>query len=180
MIPSRTCFAGLGGALVLAALLSRHFIIFIWTSTQPRAAQSAKLLALQSELAACKDRIDRKLSPKPRFDPAFRLLWVLLSKLLDGWEGLSHLMQPATVKRLHTAVFRTYWRRRSEPGRPPISQDMQTLIRRLSRENPLWSADPRHPGPAGIRCSLHGYGCQVHAQTPKTATILLDPDELST
>ena len=122
MIPTESCVARLGGALAVAARLSRYTIIFIWTSIQPRAIQSAKLLALQSQLAACKDRIDRKKSPKPRFDPAFRIPWVLLSKVLDGWEDLSQLMQPATVKRWHTTTFRTYWRRKSKPGRPPISR----------------------------------------------------------
>ncbi|MCJ7751543.1 MAG: hypothetical protein MUQ65_10685 [Armatimonadetes bacterium] len=34
-----------------------------------------------------------------QFTPAFRILWVVLSKLLDGWEDLVHLMKPETVKR---------------------------------------------------------------------------------
>ena len=75
MIPTETCLTRLGGAFVLAARLIRYVIIFIWTSAQPRAAQSAKLVALQSQLAACKDHINRKKSPKPRSDPAFRILW---------------------------------------------------------------------------------------------------------
>ena len=51
-------------------------------------------------------------------------------------------MQPATVKKWHTQAFRIYWRWKSrrKVGRPPISQEMQDLIRRLSRENPLWGA----------------------------------------
>ena len=52
-------------------------------------------------------------------------------------------MQPATVKRWHTTGFRLYWRRKSRgrPGRPPVPKEMRDLIRRLSRENPLWSAE---------------------------------------
>ncbi len=74
MLPIKSRLARLGGALVLAARPSRYLIIFIWTSIQPRAIQAAKLLALQSQLAACKDRIDRGKSAKPRFGPAFRIL----------------------------------------------------------------------------------------------------------
>ena len=85
--------------LALACRLGRYLIIFLWGLCQPRAVLVAKLLALQSQLAACKDRIDRKKIPRPRFDPAFRILWVVISKVLDGWEELAHLMQPATVKR---------------------------------------------------------------------------------
>jgi hypothetical protein len=66
---------------------------------------------------------------------------VLLSKLLSGWHELAQLMQPATVVRWHRRVFRLYWRWKSKPGRPPIPAEMQALIRRLSRENPLWGAE---------------------------------------
>jgi putative transposase len=64
--------------------------------------------------------------------------------VMDRWVDLSHMMQPATVKRWHTQAFRLYWRRKSRPGRPTISQEMQSLIRMLSRENPLWSAERIH------------------------------------
>jgi len=52
-------------------------------------------------------------------------------------------MQPATVKKWHTTAFRLYWHRKSRnrTGRPPIPRQMQDLIRRLSRENALWSAE---------------------------------------
>ena len=46
-------------------------------------------------------------------------------------------MKPETVKRWHTRAYRLFWRWRSRPGRPPIPNEMQDLIRRLSRENPL-------------------------------------------
>jgi hypothetical protein len=73
-------------------------IRFVWLLFSPKAALAAHLLAVQSQLALCKNRIDLK-NPKPRFTPAFRILWVVLSKLLDGWEKLAQLMQPATVKK---------------------------------------------------------------------------------
>ncbi len=108
---------------------------------QPKAVLAAKLLAAESQLAACVDAVNRRKAPKPRFGQAFRLLWVMLSKLVDGWEGLAQVMKPATVKRWHKQVFRVYWRWRSKPGRSPIPHEMQALIRRLSRENPLWGAE---------------------------------------
>ncbi len=52
-----------------------------------------------------------------------------------------HLMKPETVKRWHTRALRLLWRWRSRPGRPPLCTEMQQLIRRLSRENPLWGPD---------------------------------------
>ena len=45
------------------------------------------------------------------------------------------------MKRWHTSAFRLFWRWRSRSGRPPIPDETQQLIRRLSRENPLWGPD---------------------------------------
>jgi transposase InsO family protein len=141
MIPLQALSHGGRECLVLGCRLARYLIIFIWSVCRPKAVLAARLLALQSQLAACKDRIDRKKIPKPRFDPAFRMLWVVISKVLDGWDDLAQVMKPATVKRWHTTAFRIYWRWKSRPGRPPIEKEMQALIRRLSRENPIWSPE---------------------------------------
>jgi len=51
-------------------------------------------------------------------------------------------MKPETVKRWHTRVFRCWWRWKSKPGRKPVALEIQQLIRRLSKENPLWGAEP--------------------------------------
>jgi putative transposase len=121
-----------------------YAMTLVWALACPRAVLAGRLLAVESQLAACKDRIQQKKDPRPKFTPAFRLLWVILSMLMERWEDLIHVMQPATVKRWHTRAFRLYWRRKSRPGRPPISNEMQSLIRMLSRENPLWGAELIH------------------------------------
>ncbi len=72
---------------------------FTWALFWPRAVLAARLLAAESQLAVCKHRIRQKKDPRPRFTPAFRFLWVVLSKFLESWESWAHLMQPATVKR---------------------------------------------------------------------------------
>ncbi len=47
------------------------------------------------------------------------------------------IVKPDTVIRWHRKGFRLYWRGISQPGpgRPPISGEVQALIRRLAREN---------------------------------------------
>ena len=52
-------------------------------------------------------------------------------------------MKPATVKTWHTTVYKYFWRwkSRKKNGRPPISEEMQELIYKLSKENPLWGAE---------------------------------------
>jgi transposase InsO family protein len=91
----------------------------------------------------CKRRTDQKALPKPGFTTGFRFLWVVLSKLWAPWQAAAQLMQPATVKKWHTRAFKLYWRwkSRKKPGRAPIAPEMQDLIRKLSRENPLWGAE---------------------------------------
>lgn len=88
-------------------------------------------------------QIGQRKRRRPRFTASFRLLWAVLSKSLDKWEDLVHLMQPATVKKWHTTTFRYFWqwKSRRKGGRPPISKEMQNLIYKLSKENPLWSAE---------------------------------------
>jgi len=108
-----------------------------------RVTLAVRVLAAESQLAECKRRIEKKDQLRPRFSQSFRLLWVLLSGAWNQWHQVAHLMQPATVKRWHTTAFRFYWRRKSvrKRGRPLVPKEMRDLIRRLSRENPLWSAE---------------------------------------
>ena len=55
-------------------------------------------MALSSQLAVCRQRVEQEQNPRPRFPPAFRMLWAVLSRVLAGWEDLAQLMKPATVK----------------------------------------------------------------------------------
>ena len=127
----------LGALCELAGYASKFCLALLL----PRAVLAARLLAAQSQLTTQLNRPEGRRSRRRRFTPAFRLLWVVLSRLLDGWEDLVHLVKPETVKRWHTRAFRTFWRWRSRTGRRPLSGEMQRLIRRLSRENPLWGPD---------------------------------------
>jgi hypothetical protein len=70
---------------------------FVWLSLLPKAVLAAKLMATQSQLAACVDAVNRKKAPKPRFTISFRLLWIALSTPLSDWRKLAHIMRPATV-----------------------------------------------------------------------------------
>jgi len=69
------------------------------------------------------------------------MLWVVLSKFRNGWEELVPIMEPETVKCGNTRAFRAWWRWKSKAGRKPVAQEIQQLIRRLSKENPLWGAE---------------------------------------
>jgi putative transposase len=119
-----------------------YLLRFVGVFFQTRASLAVRLLAAESQLGMCKRRIEQKQHPKPRFSRGFRILWVVLSKLWVPWQVAAQLMQPATVRAWHTRAFELYWRWKSRrrAGRPLITQEMQDLIRKLSRENPLWGA----------------------------------------
>jgi len=124
---------------VLLQLL-RYALSFCWALLLPRAVAAAQLLASQSQLAAELNRSSGRRKRHSQFSPAFRILWVMLSKCLNGWEELVHVMKPETVKRWHSRAFRAWWRWKSKAGRKPVALEIQQPIRRLSKENPLWGA----------------------------------------
>jgi putative transposase len=62
-----------------------------------------------------------------------------LSVIIDRWVSTypGKFIQPETVVRWHRKGFALYWRSISKPGpgRPPIPQELQALIRQLASEN---------------------------------------------
>ena len=75
-----------------------------------------------------------------------RALLVWMTWLWPRLLGLSRVVQPDTILRWHRAGFRAYWRWKSRgwPGRPRVSRELRDLIRRMSKENPLWGAPRIH------------------------------------
>jgi len=60
--------------------------------------------------------------------------------------GAVQVVQPEIVLRWHRARFRAFWRwkSRNRAGRLRIDGGLRDLIRRMSRENPLWGAPRIH------------------------------------
>ena len=124
----------------------RYALIFVSAFFRHRASLGCEIVAIRSQLTFYEESIRQKRQPRPRFNPAFRLLWVLLSRVWSGWKSAAELMKPKTVLKWHEHAFLNWWRWKSrrKGGRPTISQEMRALIRRLSRENVLWSAETIH------------------------------------
>ena len=75
-----------------------------------------------------------------------RLLLVWLYRLYPSLLDAIIVVKPETVIRWHRCGFRAYWRWKSRHvgGRPRIDSEIRALIRRMSRENPLWGAPRIH------------------------------------
>jgi len=57
------------------------------------------------------------------------------------------IVKPETVIAWHREGFRLFWTwkvRHGQPGCPPLSKEIRQLIRKMSRENPLWGAPRIH------------------------------------
>jgi putative transposase len=92
-------------------------------------------LALRQQLAVLNRTVKR-----PQLRERDLLFWVMLSRLWKDWQEVLIIVKPNTVVKWHRQGFRLYWRWKSKApiGRPQIDQEIRELIKRMSRENPLW------------------------------------------
>lgn len=107
-----------------------------------RAALHLENLALRHQLGVLHRSIRR-----PKLTPPDRLLWAWLCAVWNEWRSALIIVKPDTVVAWHRKSFRLFWSwkvRRGKPGRPSVPKDVRQLIRRLSRENPLWGAPRIH------------------------------------
>src|SRR5215470_1922626 len=75
-----------------------------------------------------------------------RAIMVWMARLWPELLGSVQVVKPETILRWHRAGFRAFWRwkSRGRAGRPRINSGLRDLVRRISRENPLWGAPRIH------------------------------------
>jgi putative transposase len=136
--------------LILSALC-----LFLRSLILPRLTLAAEILAVRQQLAVLNRSVKR-----PQLRRQDRFFWVMLSRLWKNWREALIIVKPETVIKWHRQGFRLYWRWKSKApiGRPKIDKDLRDLIRRLSRENPLWGV-PR------IQSELRLLGFEVAERT---------------
>jgi len=111
-------------------------------SFRSRAVLQLEILALRHQLGVVHRSVKR-----PKLTAADRLLWVWLSEVWINWRSALVIVKPETVIAWHRKAFRLFWTwkvRRGQPGRPSVPKDVRELIRKMSRENPLWGAPRIH------------------------------------
>jgi len=107
-----------------------------------RTRLEAENLILRQQLVVLR----RKSVARVRLWNTDRLLLVWLYRLYPSLLDAIVIVQPETVIRWHRRGFRAYWHWKSRHvgGRPRIDSEVRALIRRMSRENPLWGAPRIH------------------------------------
>jgi putative transposase len=118
-------------------------LVVLRSFLRSRAALELENVALRQQICVLRRSAKKRLT----LTPADRLFWVVLSRIWSGWRGALAIVQPETVIAWHRKGFRLFWAwkvRRGKPGRPGVPREVRDLIRRMSRENPLWGAPHIH------------------------------------
>src|SRR5882762_9844904 len=120
----------------------RFFAALLAWLRSSQARREAEILYLRQQLIVLK----RSAPARPRLKATDRLIFVCLYRLFPSLIDASIVFQPETLLRWHRTGFRLFWRWKSRqpPGRPALSADVRSLVRRISRENPLWGAPRIH------------------------------------
>lgn len=120
----------------------RYFSQFIRSLFKSDQALRLENLALRSQLELYQLEVEKHNLKKPASTPAFRQLWVFLSKTLENWEEVLMIFKPKTVIKWHRTAFKWYWAKKSKrTGRPKLAPETIQLIKRIHEENPLLSPE---------------------------------------
>ena len=118
------------------------FIMFVADLFKSRCRLEAENLFLRHQLNIALRRAPSRL----RLRGSDRALLIWMTKLWPRLLSATLVVQPETILRWHRAGFKVFWRwkSRNRAGRPKIDRGLRDLIRRMSRENPLWGASRIH------------------------------------
>jgi transposase InsO family protein len=88
----------------------------------------------------------RRAPPRLRLHGSDRALLVWITRIWPNLLDLSQVVKPETILRWHRSGFNAFWhwKSRHRAGRPKIDRGLRDLIRRMSKENPLWGASRIH------------------------------------
>jgi transposase InsO family protein len=119
-----------------------NLLLIARSKLKSRARLEAENIVLRQQVII----LSRKARSRVRLRNIDRLILVWMCRLFPSILNAITVIKPETVIRWHRRGFRAYWRRKSRQrgGRPRIDREIRDLIRRMSKENPLWGAPRIH------------------------------------
>jgi hypothetical protein len=117
-------------------------LLVVRSRLKSRARLEAEILVLRQQVIV----LSRKAPSRTRLRNIDRLIFVWLYRFFPSVLNAITVVKPETVIRWHRRGFRAYWRWKSRRrgGSPRINREIRDLIRRMSKENPLWGAPRIH------------------------------------
>jgi putative transposase len=102
-------------------------------------------LTLQLENVALRQQLGvyQRTTQRPRIHAADRIFWSWLSHHWSGWRDALVFVQTRTVIAWQRKRFREHWAKLSQQGRagrPPVSEEIRALIRKMSAANVGWGS----------------------------------------
>jgi plastocyanin len=117
---------------------------FVTTLFRSRLSMRFEIVALRHQLS-----VYQRTAQRPRINPGDRVLWSWLSRRWSVWRKALVIVQAGTVIAWQRKRFRDHWAKLSKQGsrlgRPPVSKEIQALIRKISEANVGWGS-PRIVG----------------------------------
>ncbi len=120
-----------------------HLLDSALSTFRSRAMLQLELIVLRHQLEVLR----RNRPDRVRLTRLDRIFWLFLYRLWPRCLDAVVIVKPQTVIAWHRKGFRAVWGWKSRPrrrGRPPVPAQVRTLIRRITRENPLWGAPRVH------------------------------------
>jgi hypothetical protein len=77
---------------------------------------------------------------RPRLSWPDRAILAALARMLPKVLRAHRIVAPGTLLRWHRKLIAARWRQPTQPGHPPIADELAALIVRLARENRTWGA----------------------------------------